>query len=315
MVGPYIAKADATTGEQIWRTYLDNLERLGPLDRQRQSQHSARRQHRLLLVAFHRAGRRRHRRDPQDQHAAVRRRADRGRELQAHDHRARRHADPQGPDAADRLHAAGHDGDHRLRAAGHEDRPIRCWSRSIRRRSRYSTRCRCPNPHRRRISWRPTETGSRSTWALGYRPALLLGPEQARSSPPTTAGSVHPLLEGQAALTAPTIIGDWIAIQTNGLFSNKKASSVVVMHKDDAQPDRTRSFRSANSSCRRMELRAAQDRRRPREQHDLFRRHGHEEGRGHQDRSGDRRSSRPPSSSTTSPTPSSRCSARPTSAC
>ena len=25
MVGPYIAKADATTGKQIWRTYLDNL--------------------------------------------------------------------------------------------------------------------------------------------------------------------------------------------------------------------------------------------------------------------------------------------------
>ncbi|MEO8655824.1 MAG: hypothetical protein ABI409_16975, partial [Ramlibacter sp.] len=25
MVGPYLAKADATTGKQIWRTYLDNL--------------------------------------------------------------------------------------------------------------------------------------------------------------------------------------------------------------------------------------------------------------------------------------------------
>lgn len=43
----------------------------------------------------------------------------------------------------------------------------------------------------------------------------------------------HPLQEGQAALTAPTIIGDWIAVQTNGLFSDKKASSVVVIHKDD----------------------------------------------------------------------------------
>lgn len=43
-----------------------------------------------------------------------------------------------------------------------------------------------------------------------------------------------PLEPGQAALTAPTMVGDWVAIQTNGLFSNKKASSVVVMHQDDA---------------------------------------------------------------------------------
>lgn len=45
---------------------------------------------------------------------------------------------------------------------------------------------------------------------------------------------VHPLAEGQEALTAPTIVGDWVAVQTNGLFSNKKASSVVVIHQDDA---------------------------------------------------------------------------------
>lgn len=43
----------------------------------------------------------------------------------------------------------------------------------------------------------------------------------------------HPLQEGQQALTAPTIVGEWVAIQTNGLFSDKKASSVVVIHKDD----------------------------------------------------------------------------------
>jgi hypothetical protein len=48
---------------------------------------------------------------------------------------------------------------------------------------------------------------------------------------------VHPLVEGQAALTAPTVVGDWIAIQTNGLFSKEKASSVVVFHRDD--PSRT----------------------------------------------------------------------------
>ncbi len=45
---------------------------------------------------------------------------------------------------------------------------------------------------------------------------------------------IKPLAEGQQAMTAPTVVGDWIAIQTNGLFSDKKASSVVVIHKDDA---------------------------------------------------------------------------------
>ena len=50
---------------------------------------------------------------------------------------------------------------------------------------------------------------------------------------------IKPLAEGQQALTAPTVIGDWIAVQTNGLFSDKKASSVVVVHKDDASKTET----------------------------------------------------------------------------
>jgi hypothetical protein len=29
MVGPFVAKANATTGEQVWRTYLDNLNASG----------------------------------------------------------------------------------------------------------------------------------------------------------------------------------------------------------------------------------------------------------------------------------------------
>jgi len=45
---------------------------------------------------------------------------------------------------------------------------------------------------------------------------------------------VRPLAKGQKAMTAPTIVGDWVAIQTNGLFSDQKASSVVVIHQDDA---------------------------------------------------------------------------------
>ncbi len=45
---------------------------------------------------------------------------------------------------------------------------------------------------------------------------------------------VRPLKEGQTALTAGSVIGDWIAVQTNGLFTNKATSSVVVVHKRDA---------------------------------------------------------------------------------
>ena len=43
----------------------------------------------------------------------------------------------------------------------------------------------------------------------------------------------RPLVEGQKAMTAPSVIGDWIVVQTNGLLSKDKASSVVVFHKDD----------------------------------------------------------------------------------
>lgn len=50
---------------------------------------------------------------------------------------------------------------------------------------------------------------------------------------------VRPLLAGQTVMTAPAMVGDWVAVQTNGLFSNKKASSVVVVHQDDASRTNT----------------------------------------------------------------------------
>jgi len=43
------------------------------------------------------------------------------------------------------------------------------------------------------------------------------------------------MLEGQSAGDAPTIIGNWIAIQTNGTGSKTKASSVVVVNQHDAK--------------------------------------------------------------------------------
>lgn len=45
---------------------------------------------------------------------------------------------------------------------------------------------------------------------------------------------VRPMKPGQTTSTAPTIVGDWIAIQTNGAGSDHSASSVVVAHRDDA---------------------------------------------------------------------------------
>lgn len=45
---------------------------------------------------------------------------------------------------------------------------------------------------------------------------------------------VRPMKPGQTAATAPSILGDWVTVQLNGLFTNKAASSVVAVHQDDA---------------------------------------------------------------------------------
>jgi hypothetical protein len=45
---------------------------------------------------------------------------------------------------------------------------------------------------------------------------------------------IFPMAEGQTTGTAPSVIGDWISVQLNGLFTDKAASSVVVIHRDDA---------------------------------------------------------------------------------
>ena len=42
------------------------------------------------------------------------------------------------------------------------------------------------------------------------------------------------IAKGQTVLTAPTLMGDWVTVQVNGLFTNKAASSVIAAHKHDA---------------------------------------------------------------------------------
>ncbi len=50
---------------------------------------------------------------------------------------------------------------------------------------------------------------------------------------------VRPMREGQSAATAPTIVGDWVAVQLNGAGSRAAPSSVVVAHQRDASRLRT----------------------------------------------------------------------------
>ena len=45
---------------------------------------------------------------------------------------------------------------------------------------------------------------------------------------------MQPMQEGQTTADAPSIVGDWVALQTNGLGSKLKASSVAVAHVKDA---------------------------------------------------------------------------------
>ncbi|WP_168566218.1 hypothetical protein [Crateriforma spongiae] len=45
--------------------------------------------------------------------------------------------------------------------------------------------------------------------------------------------------EGQSASTAATLIGDWVAVQTNGAGSFDSASSIVVAHRNDANKKHT----------------------------------------------------------------------------
>ncbi len=45
---------------------------------------------------------------------------------------------------------------------------------------------------------------------------------------------IHPMQEGQSEATAPTIVGDWVGFQLNGGGSDTKASSIVVASQRDA---------------------------------------------------------------------------------
>jgi hypothetical protein len=46
---------------------------------------------------------------------------------------------------------------------------------------------------------------------------------------------IHPMQKGQTAATAPTMMGDWVAFQLNGAGSSVKASSILVADTRDAR--------------------------------------------------------------------------------
>ncbi len=49
-----------------------------------------------------------------------------------------------------------------------------------------------------------------------------------------TSWVVKPMKEGQTTSDAPSILGDWIVLQTNGIGSETVASSIVAVHQKDA---------------------------------------------------------------------------------
>ena len=50
---------------------------------------------------------------------------------------------------------------------------------------------------------------------------------------------MHAMAEGQSAATAATIIGDWVAVVTNGIGSEKMPSSIVIAHQKDSKNIKT----------------------------------------------------------------------------
>jgi outer membrane protein assembly factor BamB len=46
---------------------------------------------------------------------------------------------------------------------------------------------------------------------------------------------VFPIQKGQTTATAPSVIGDWIVVQLNGAGSKEVASSIAAIHRDDAK--------------------------------------------------------------------------------
>jgi hypothetical protein len=50
---------------------------------------------------------------------------------------------------------------------------------------------------------------------------------------------VFPMQKGQSAATAPTLIGDWVAFQLNGAGSDTVASSVVIVNQEDSKKVKT----------------------------------------------------------------------------
>ena len=54
-----------------------------------------------------------------------------------------------------------------------------------------------------------------------------------------TGWVVSPMVEGQTTSDAPSLLGDWIVLQTNGVGSDTVASSIVAVHQKDATKMKT----------------------------------------------------------------------------
>ena len=287
--GPYVAKADAATGKADLAHLPRQPQRLGPLDRQRQPQHPRQRQHRLRLVEPDRADRRRHRPDPEAQHAARRRGADRrtsnfkhltiapdrtlimkdqtrpiGCTLQGtmaiikcvqkgmkQPNSVLVAVEPDTLEVLDMLAAAraGAVAAHRHDVRGQDRASTSAWTTSA-----------------RRYFWDPAtkKLSADESWVI-Y--PIAEGPDHRhRAEHRSATGS-------RSSSTAPA--------------ARRSASSIVVASQKDAKKTSDLPLRPAEEG--RVELRAAEGRRRPRERHDLLGRHGPRQGGRHQARPGHRR--------------------------
>lgn len=81
-----------------------------------------------------------------------------------------------------------------------------------------------------------TEHGDKTAIYVGFLSSLrrYFWDSAAKKLSADESWQVSPMQSGQTTSTAPSVIGDWISVQLNGLFTNKAASSVVVIHRDDA---------------------------------------------------------------------------------
>ena len=232
--GPYLAKADATTGKEIWRTYFDNASasgwyigntNLNILDNGKLALSWS---NNALLV------------DGDTglilKIAAlpVGRGAARVFQLQAPDDRARPHADLQEPDPTHRLHRAGHAGNHQVHPGRHEDAELGA-GRGRSRHARGAGQAAAARAGAVAIHHHEVPRQDRALRRHGREhPALLLGPGGEEAVGRRVLGNLSDP-EGADRRHRADRDRRLDRAQLNGAGSKEVSSSIAAAHRDDAK--------------------------------------------------------------------------------